>query len=719
MAAALIPIVVGKITERLAQKSKDKLSDLDIKSKANDFLKKKLDKIPAFNEEKKALKKKQSLERDLKSSLDDLNNAKDKGDDYDSLSKKLEKVKNLEESIEEIESSIRGRVREQERLQKEIESRLNAKIDSSLESTSEIRPAKKVKTIKSEKAPEKIQEPPSFTNEFKQTTSLFKNKKPRNIKETLGRPKGSKNKPKDSSLELESSQPKKPLSKKSSFLGSISSSPLSASSFEDTSDISTKELKLMDLLVLNNNLQLEELEKLNQGIEKLSGSIESSNSRGLLDLVKNPKNILKNLAKSPVTKAIGVGAGIAAGVATVGYEVISPQLDQRSFKKQLDEQLASGQITKEEYDKQLSFSKSKNDGKSKGAATGAAIGLGIGALTGPFAPVAMPALSGLGAFAGNYLGGKRGENNAMEDYLKTTAYLESGFNPNAKAQTSSASGMFQFTKGTWESMNKKHGLGYSLEDRFDPQKSAQMAALFASENKQIIEKGTNQKATGTDMYMGHFLGAQGAVNFLNTKKEKGEEKAALDPRFKSAASANKSIFYNKDGTPKSFNEVYELMDTKYKKGQVKAEEIISKNIPQVLPPANVDSASKDSVLKKESSSGTTTVETKSDLSEGEKKELIRQQNLKRYRGTSYAGALSIQDNGLSKSLDSKIINYDKSKEKMESRKMQESSKILSSEISKASPSQPSVIVQSGTSSPQIQNVADDYISQSIRFYVNN
>ena len=35
---------------------------------------------------------------------------------------------------------------------------------------------------------------------------------------------------------------------------------------------------------------------------------------------------------------------------------------------------------------------------------------------------------------------------------------ESGNNPNAKAKTSSASGLFQFTEGTWKELNNKYKL---------------------------------------------------------------------------------------------------------------------------------------------------------------------------------------------------------------------------------------------------------------------
>ena len=49
------------------------------------------------------------------------------------------------------------------------------------------------------------------------------------------------------------------------------------------------------------------------------------------------------------------------------------------------------------------------------------------------------------------------------DYLVQTAFRESSFNPEAKARTSSAVGLFQFVEGTWLEVMKLEGdrLGYS------------------------------------------------------------------------------------------------------------------------------------------------------------------------------------------------------------------------------------------------------------------
>jgi hypothetical protein len=165
---------------------------------------------------------------------------------------------------------------------------------------------------------------------------------------------------------------------------------------------------------------------------------------------------------------------------------------------------------------------------------------------------------------------------AMAKYLQTIALIESGGDKNAKAGTSSASGMFQFTEGTWKQMTKEMGKDYSKEDRFDPKKAAEVAEYFSKKQKAQIEKSTGREAGMTDMYMAHFLGAGGASKFLKAKdKDPTQSAAALDP---AAAKANKNIYYNKEGKERSVQEVYDLMDKKVKaqserveKGKVNAD----------------------------------------------------------------------------------------------------------------------------------------------------
>jgi hypothetical protein len=163
------------------------------------------------------------------------------------------------------------------------------------------------------------------------------------------------------------------------------------------------------------------------------------------------------------------------------------------------------------------------------------------------------------------------------DYLMGQAKIESGFNANARARTSSAAGLYQFVESSWLSVVKKHGaahgLGWAadaigpggrvadagtrqaiLNLRTDPQVASLMAAEHASDNKDAIEGALGREATGTDLYMAHFLGLGGARKFLSRMEADPEATGAA--LFPAAARANRSVFYAGDGSARSLKDIY-------------------------------------------------------------------------------------------------------------------------------------------------------------------
>lgn len=146
--------------------------------------------------------------------------------------------------------------------------------------------------------------------------------------------------------------------------------------------------------------------------------------------------------------------------------------------------------------------------------------------------------------------------------LKVFAAIESGMNPNAKAPTSSASGLFQFIKSTWEMMLNKYGPKYGLSSNaspFDPTANALMGAEYIKENKKAISS-VKKDVNTTDLYLAHFLGADGVRQFLSAPQSANA--AQMMPK---AASANRNIFFTKSGQARSIREVYELMQQKVSK----------------------------------------------------------------------------------------------------------------------------------------------------------
>lgn len=166
------------------------------------------------------------------------------------------------------------------------------------------------------------------------------------------------------------------------------------------------------------------------------------------------------------------------------------------------------------------------------------------------------------------------------DYLMDQAQLESGMRPDARARTSSATGLYQFTNQTWLATVKRHGPahgldwasgeisqnrdgGFSVADpamrsrildlRTHPETAAVMAAEFASDNGEYLEARTNGNPEAVDLYLAHFLGAQGAGKFLDAMQE--DPNQAASPLFPAAAAANRTIFYRPDGSARSLNEI--------------------------------------------------------------------------------------------------------------------------------------------------------------------
>lgn len=144
--------------------------------------------------------------------------------------------------------------------------------------------------------------------------------------------------------------------------------------------------------------------------------------------------------------------------------------------------------------------------------------------------------------------------------MASIAAIESGFRATVKAGTSSATGLYQFIKSTWNAMIQKYGAKYGINPNTsptDPRANALMGAEYLKENANAIKSVLKGRAiTDTDLYMAHFLGAGGARKFLSA-----DPNAIAANVMPEAARANASIFY--DGRrPRTVAEVYALMNQK-------------------------------------------------------------------------------------------------------------------------------------------------------------
>jgi hypothetical protein len=167
------------------------------------------------------------------------------------------------------------------------------------------------------------------------------------------------------------------------------------------------------------------------------------------------------------------------------------------------------------------------------------------------------------------------------DYLLATARRESALDPAAKAGTSSATGLFQFIEQTWLGVMKNAGprLGlqaqadaitrqsdgtYTIPDasqrqaildlRRDPKISATLAGALTQQNADALGAALGREPTAGDLYAAHVLGAKGAAALISTARAFPERAAALD--LPEAAAANRGLFYDRTGRPRSAAELY-------------------------------------------------------------------------------------------------------------------------------------------------------------------
>lgn len=173
-------------------------------------------------------------------------------------------------------------------------------------------------------------------------------------------------------------------------------------------------------------------------------------------------------------------------------------------------------------------------------------------------------------------------------YLMEKAAVESSFDKNAKAKTSSATGLYQFIESTWLKMVNDHGDKYGLQKyadkiddsgnvsnskdrreilalRKDPEISSLMAAEFDAQNYAQLKENVGGDIGATELYLAHFLGAGGASGFLNAMK-KSPNMAAADI-FPRESRSNRGVFYDsKSGQPRTLNQIYAMFDAKFSRG---------------------------------------------------------------------------------------------------------------------------------------------------------
>ena len=174
------------------------------------------------------------------------------------------------------------------------------------------------------------------------------------------------------------------------------------------------------------------------------------------------------------------------------------------------------------------------------------------------------------------------------EYLLATAKMESNFNPTASATTSSARGLYQFIDQTWlgtvkeagsqlgygkyaDAITKSSSGNYSVSDpaardaimklRDDPDAASSMAAVLTQSNSFKLTGKLGRRPTDGELYMAHFMGVGGAAKLIGNAEDNPNASGAR--LFPNAASANRSIFYERDGRERSVAQVYSVLTQRY------------------------------------------------------------------------------------------------------------------------------------------------------------
>jgi len=177
---------------------------------------------------------------------------------------------------------------------------------------------------------------------------------------------------------------------------------------------------------------------------------------------------------------------------------------------------------------------------------------------------------------------------ASFEYLLTTAQIESNLNPAAQAATSSAKGLYQFIEQTWLATLKQAGPALGLGDysaaivqgadgryavpdpaaraavmrlRSDPSASAKVAGAFTRGNEARLAAALGRTPSQGELYIAHFLGPDGASRLIGVATSQPQTSAAA--MFPAAAAANRPIFYDRAGNPRSVAAVYAKLTGRY------------------------------------------------------------------------------------------------------------------------------------------------------------
>ena len=139
-------------------------------------------------------------------------------------------------------------------------------------------------------------------------------------------------------------------------------------------------------------------------------------------------------------------------------------------------------------------------------------------------------------------------------YLASLEKRESGGSATARNPSSTATGLHQFTEKTWAGVMRDYPqLGLTANGRTDPDQSRRAVAVFTADNEKALQ-GAGLPVNDATRYAAHFLGRSGGPRFVagTLRNPDAPASAYADP---GQVRANRTVFFNRDGTPKTAGQV--------------------------------------------------------------------------------------------------------------------------------------------------------------------
>ena len=133
---------------------------------------------------------------------------------------------------------------------------------------------------------------------------------------------------------------------------------------------------------------------------------------------------------------------------------------------------------------------------------------------------------------------------------------ESSFNTGAQNPNSSATGLYQMINSTYSGLVNQYGNQYNVApgSQSDPTSNALMGGQLIQDNIKTLQNAGISSPTPGQVYIMHFMGNGAGPGFISQAQNNPDAPAAS--LYPAAAGANKSLFYNSDGSSKTMGQVY-------------------------------------------------------------------------------------------------------------------------------------------------------------------